>query len=542
MVRQLCYNAGRAAQGLPASGSVAGAFPRAFLRLRQTEEPGAGTTAPVRGKKGDEPMRTCWMILLVSLGWAPVSSAVVPRPQKMTRAPGFCAADVQPRETRDATIAAEGYRLTITPDAIEIASADAAGAAYARETLRQLAAEHGTVPCGTVEDAPKYAWRGLMVDEARHFFGKAAIRDVLDRMARDKMNVFHWHLVDDQGWRLEIRRHPELVAAGATRPESVAYGGRSRRQPDGSYTFPLDGRPYGPYFYTQDDIREILAYAKARHIRVVPEIELPGHERALLAAHPELSCLGEKLPRVPRTYWSIEEDVLCAGNDATLRLLEEIFDEVCDLFAESPVIHLGGDECPKTRWKACAKCQARIRAENLKDEKALQAWMVSHFVRYLEAKGRRAIGWDEILGGYVPKSAIAMAWRLPTPERRDGIWPAEIARRGFDFVATPRNPCYLDYAQGLASDPYAYYSDRVNSLEQCLAFDPGAGVAAADRAHVLGGQGNCWSESTQDHHELVWKTWPRASALAEALWSGPGRDVADFRRRLAVRAAPPSRP
>ncbi|MGN0833411.1 MAG: beta-N-acetylhexosaminidase [Kiritimatiellia bacterium] len=481
-------------------------------------------------------MRACLPLLAVALGWSFVADAVVPRPQSMTLTAGFCAAGTKPRELRDAAIAPEGYRLRVSSDAIEIAAADAAGAAYARETLRQLAAEYGAVPCGTIEDAPKYAWRGLMVDEARHFFGKAAIKDVLDRMARDKLNVFHWHLVDDQGWRIEIRRHPELVAAGARRPESVRYGDRPHWQPDGSYTFRMDGRPYGPHFYTQDDIREILAYAKARHIRVVPEIELPGHVRALLAAHPEFSCTGASLPRVPRTYWSIEDDVLCAGNDAAIRLLEEVFDEVCALFAESPVIHLGGDECPKQRWQTCAKCQARIRAQGLKDERALQAWLVSHFARYLAAKGRRAIGWDEILCGDVPRSVIAMAWRMPSPGHRDVLLPAEIAGRGFDLVATPKHPCYLDYRQELAFDPYAYYSDRTNSLDRCLAFDPAAGVAEKDRAHVLGGQGNCWTESTRDHAELVWKTWPRASALAEALWSGPGGELEDFRRRLAARA------
>lgn len=473
--------------------------------------------------------------LLGAFEFAFAAFAVIPRPQELRLTAGFCPSSVSPQLTCEAGIPTEGYRLTISPQAIHIASSDEAGAFYAKETLRQLTDERGRIPCGTVLDAPKYLWRGLMIDEARHFFGKAAIKDVLDRMARDKMNVFHWHLVDDQGWRIEIKRHPELVAVGATRPESVQYGDRPRFQEDGSFTYLMDGKPYGPYFYTQSDIREIIAYAKARHIRIVPEIELPGHERALLAAHPELSCEGASLPRVPRTYWSIETDVLCAGNDGAIKLMEEILDEVCDLFSESPVIHLGGDECPKTRWKACDKCQARIKAQGLKDEKALQAWFVSHFTRYLESKGRRTIGWDEILEGDIPKSAIVMAWRQKRPGCENVLTPAEIARRGFDVVATPTTPCYLDYRQGVLADPFAYYSDCTNSLERCFAFNPAADVPFSDRAHVLGGQGNCWTECTRDYPELVWKTWPRATALAEAMWSGPDGNFADFSARLTAR-------
>lgn len=460
--------------------------------------------------------------------------ALVPQPRRVVEGAGVCTSRTVVC-ARDATLGPEAYRLSVTPGRVAIASADAAGEFRARQTLRQLADAKGRYACCEIEDAPRYAWRGLMLDEARHFFGKDAVKRFLDRMAAHKFNVFHWHLVDDQGWRLEIKGHPELVQWGARRPCSVTYGTRPS-WPDGKLRYETDGEPYGPFFYTQDDVREILAYARARHITVVPEIELPGHVRALLAAHPEYSCAGASLPRTPRTWWSIEDDVLCAGNDGGIRLLEEVFDEVCALFPDSPVIHIGGDECPKTRWKACAKCQARIREKGLKDEQALQAWLTTHFVRYLGAKGRRALGWDEILNGDVPADAIGMSWRTAR-HGADVMTAAEAARRGHDVVCTPNAFCYLDYGQGLAEDPFTYIGGRL-TLRRCYAFDPAAGVAEADRAHILGGQGNCWSEYTLNRFDLDWKTWPRACALAEALWTGPERrDWPGFLARMRVHRA-----
>ena len=468
------------------------------------------------------------------LGLLLAALALVPQPSKVRETGGTIPASSPVEVVRDASLPAEGYRLEVRPDKkVVIASADEAGAFYARMTLRQLVTKKGSkefYACCTVEDAPRYPWRGLMLDDSRHFFGKDAVKRFIDRMAEHKFNTFHWHLVDDQGWRLEIKRHPELVEWGAKRPCSVRYGTHPS-WPDGKLSFELNTEPYGPFFYTQDDVREILAYAKERHVKVVPEIELPGHVRALLAAHPECSCVGEKLPRVPRVFWSIEDDVLCAGNDAGIRLLEEIFDEVCELFPDSPVIHIGGDECPKVRWKECAKCQARIKQEGLKDERALQAWLTTHFAKYLEAKGRRVLGWDEILNGDVPKSAIGMSWRTAS-FGRDVMTAAEAARRGHDVVCAPSQFCYLDYGQGLKDDPYTYIGS-VLPVKRCYWFDPAAGVAEADRGHILGGQGNCWSEYTMNRFDLEWKTWPRACAVAEVLWTGPERrDWPDFAARL----------
>ena len=458
--------------------------------------------------------------------------ALVPRPQEVRETGGTCPAGAPVSVVRDSGLPAEGYRLSVAPGGVSIASADDAGEFYARETLKQLAGPGGAYPCCEISDAPRYPWRGLMIDESRHFFGKSVVKRYLDLMAQHKMNVFHWHLVDDQGWRLELKRHPELVEWGAKRPCSVLYGTKPS-WPGGKLRFELNDEPYGPFFYTQNDVREIVAYAKARHIRVVPEIEMPGHVRALLAAHPELSCTGSSLPRVPRTYWSIEDDVLCAGNEEAARLMEDILDEVCELFPDSNVIHIGGDECPKKRWKTCPKCQAKMKELGLKDERELQARFTTRISRFLEAKGRRALGWDEILLGDVPTSAIGMSWRCGR-KGKDIMTAAEAAHRGHDVVCTPSAFCYIDYAQGLQDDPYVYIGGNL-PLRRCYSFDPADGVAAEDRARILGGQGNCWSEYTMTRFDLDWKTWPRACALAEVLWTGPEkRDWGDFVKRLAV--------
>ena len=254
---------------------------------------------------------------------------------------------------RDSSIPKEGYRLSVDGKGIRVCVADDAGVFYMLQTLRQLAVSTGkgsfTVPYVEIIDSPQYRWRGVMVDEARHFLGKETIKKLLDLMGQYKLNVFHWHLVDDQGWRIEIKRHPELVKYGATRPASVAYGSRPSWT-KGGVRWKTDAVRYGPYFYTQNDIREVVAYAAERHITVVPEIEVPEHVRALLAACPGFGCRGRMLRRVPRVVWGVESDVLCAGNDEAVRYMEDVFDELCSLFP-SEYFHIGGDECPRKRWK-----------------------------------------------------------------------------------------------------------------------------------------------------------------------------------------------
>lgn len=457
---------------------------------------------------------------------------------------GACLRKVKCAETRDAKLPPEGYRLKVSPDGVEIAAADDAGAFYARETLKQLttavSSDRVEIACCEIRDWPQYRWRGLMLDEARHFLGKGAVMRTMDLMAMHKLNVFHWHLVDDQGWRIEIKRHPELVEYGAVRPCSVKMGAHAMwLPPDKKLSYVHDTEKYGPFFYTQDDVREVLAYAKARHITVIPEIELPGHIRALLAAHPEFSCKGD-LPRIPRINWSIEEDVLCVGNDTAVRFLEDVFDEVCELFPDTPYIHIGGDECPRVRWKGCSRCQARMKAEGLKDESGLQAWVTSHFVRYLEKRGRRAVGWDEILAGDVPTSAVGMTWRLSANGGAGTHYVSAVdaTARGHDMVMTPNALCYLSYPQFAQGDPFPYYTvvtepGKVLTLEKAYSFDPVAGIPEPARKHIIGGQACVWGESVFNVFDLEWKTWPRGCAIAEVLWLGDAKPgFADFRLRM----------
>ena len=457
---------------------------------------------------------------------------LVPQPAKLVETGGV-STNGSIRYVTDASIPSEGYRLKVAPDGITVTSSTDAGKYYAGVTLGQIKQGNGW-PCVEIEDAPAYSWRGILMDECRHFFGKETVKRQLDLMAQHKLNRFHWHLTEDQGWRLEIPGYPELVKYGAVRPQSVRHGVKATTvEPE-----KLNGVKYGPYYYTAADIREIVAYAAERHITIVPEIELPGHVFAALAAYPELACRPENLSaRHPRVVWGIEKDVLCIGNDKAIKFMEDVLDYVCRLFP-GDVVHIGGDECPQVRWKDCPKCQARIKAEGLKDEHDLQPWITRHFVRFLEARGKRALGWDEYLLGDVPKSAIGMSWR----ERRSGaghehISGARAAAAGHDVVMTPCSYCYLDYGQGLKDDPFLYIGGRV-TLERCYSFNPCANVPAESRAHILGGQGNCWTEYTWNEYDFEWKTWPRLCALAEVFWLGDAKPgFADFKTRISAHRA-----
>lgn len=444
----------------------------------------------------------------------------------------------------DGALPAEGYSLNVTTSGVEISSSDAAGAFYAEQTLRQLATiENSNVvsfACVTVRDWPQYRWRGVLLDEARHFLGKVAVKRVLETMARHKMNVLHWHLTDDQGWRLDVPGHPALVKYGARRRQSVVFGSHARWLPPRYETqYEYDGVPYGPYYYDGDDIREILAYAKARHVMVVPEIEVPGHMRAFLAAYPECSCVGPGLPRESRCGWSIDDDVLCVGNDDAVNRYLDVLDGVCKMFPDASYIHIGGDECRRGRWKACESCQRRLREIGEESEDALQAWITTKVVRHLEGVGRRVVGWDEVLAGNVPTSTVGMTWRS---EASGGAGTAFVSaatavRRGHDMIMTPAEFCYLDMPQGLLNDPFPYYAPWTApiTLEKAYAFDPCAGIPESDRFHVVGGQASIWGECVHNVCDLEWKLWPRGCALAEVLWLGadkPGFE--DFARRMTV--------
>ena len=448
--------------------------------------------------------------------------ALVPAPQKMSVTDGTFTKCRAVTYARDAKIPAEGYRLKVEADSIKVWSSDAAGRFYADETLKQLA-ENGRIPLVEIEDAPRFPWRGILLDESRHFFGKETLKRTLDQMAWHKLNVLHWHLVDDQGWRLDIPGYPELVKYGAVRPESVRHGDRSQ----------TNGVRYGPHYYAEQDVKDILAYAAARHIKVVPEIELPGHVYAVLAAYPELACHpGHLAKRTPRIMWGIEKDVLCLGNDNAIKFLEDVLDYVCQIFP-SDVIHIGGDECPPDMWKTCPKCQARIKALGLKDEHDLQPWVTRHFLAFLAKRGKRALGWEEYLLGDVPKDAIGMSWRAGVGGAGHKFMsPAECVKLGHDVVMTPRTHCYLDYGQGLEGDPFEYIGGCV-TLEKAYEFDPCEGIPAELRSHILGGQGNNWSAYTWNEYDLAWKMWPRMCALAEVFWLGEAKPgYADFKARV----------
>ncbi len=390
-------------------------------------------------------------------------------------------------------VGGEGYALRITPEAIDIQSASPAGAFYGVQTLRQMlmvADPPGTLPCVTIQDAPRYLWRGMLLDCCRHFMDVEFIKRYIDLLALHKMNVLHWHLTEDQGWRIAIERYPRLTDVGAWRGTGdQRYGG----------------------FYSREDIRDVVAYAASRFITVVPEIEMPGHARAALAAYPELSCTGG--PHTVATEWGVHDDVYCAGNDAVFTFLEGVLDEVIELFP-SEYIHIGGDECPKTRWKACSRCQQRMQDAQLADEHELQSYFIKRIETYLTARGRRLIGWDEILEGGLAPNVIVQSWR--------GMGGAiTAATAGHAVIASPTSHCYLDY------------SHEQISLERAYAFDPTpAGIPRYQRRLVLGIEGNMWTErAPQDRVDH--QVFPRLCALAEVAWSPDSRrSWPDFSKRM----------
>jgi hexosaminidase len=452
---------------------------------------------------------------------------VVPMPQKLTESSGaFVAPTLAVDTALDPSLPAEGYRIKVTPSKISVWHSTPAGEFYALQTLKQIAdtKPDGTlsVPCVDIEDAPRFRWRGLHFDDCRHFFGKEALKKTLDAMAAYKLNTLHWHLTEDQGWRIEIKKYPLLVKNGAIRPGSPK---RLKEHKPGLYN--IDWTPYGPYFYTQEDVKEIVRYAEQRHIRIVPEIELPGHALAALAAYPWLGCTGRLL--TPWWQWGVSKDIFCGGNDQTIAFLEDVFDEVCALFP-SDVVHIGGDEAPKDRWKECPKCQKRIKDEGLDGEEGLQGWMTRHFTEYLAKKGKRAIGWDEILDGNPGTNTIVMSWRGPG----GGI---KAAARGNDAVMTPIEFCYIDRSPGIPGDTndYINYFNKPLTIENVYAFNPTDGIPAEQQKHILGAQGNNWSEFTLTPAELEWKMWPRMCAMAEVLWTQPERkDFGSFKSRMGV--------
>lgn len=416
----------------------------------------------------------------------------------------------------DKPLPPEGYRLKIDKNgAVTVEAADAAGRFYAGQTLKQLPKPY---PELEIEDWPDYSWRGVHLDEARHFFGKKAVLRLLDQIAMHKFNVFHWHLTDDQGWRIQLDGFPELIEWGAKRPSSTRYRA-SRTQ---------DGKPYGPYFYTKEDVQEVLMAAKARHIRVIPEIELPGHCTALLAAHPEFSCRGKLEPRAPWCHIGVSKDVLCVGNDDAVRYYEKIFDEVCKVFP-GEWIHIGGDECPTERWEECTKCQRRLKQIGGKKMREIHGWLTHHFVEYLTKKGKKVVGYEELMEGGVPSSVTLMNWLDP----RDA---SKMAKAGHNVVSIWGDMSYFDACQGVEDDPYwtiwdlGWYVNYIYAYRPRLSNDY---YPTDVQTKILGSQCMLWTEYMLTPEEIEWKLWPRGCAMAEVLWTGDeGRDWNEFVTRL----------
>ncbi|WP_294234133.1 family 20 glycosylhydrolase [uncultured Chryseobacterium sp.] len=410
----------------------------------------------------------------------------------------------------------EKYAIEISPRQIIISSNTKQGYFLALQTLIQLFRQYkdsGKIPAMKIEDEPKFAWRGMHLDVSRHFFTVEEVKQYIDYLAIYKLNTFHWHLTDDQGWRIEIKKYPKLTQIGSKRKESMI----------GAYvdnTF--DGKPYGPYFYTQDQIRDVVKYAQDRHITVVPEIEMPGHALAALSAYPELACT--KGPFEPATKWGVFDDVFCPKEE-TFTFLENVLNEVMQLFP-SQYIHIGGDECPKTRWKECARCQELIKKYNLKDEHGLQSYFIQRIEKYVNSKGRKIIGWDEILEGGLAPNAAVMSWT----GIKGGV---EAAKSGHFAVMTPGAYCYFDHYQGdPATEPNAF--GGFTPLDKVYSYQPvPEELNVTQSKYILGVQANLWTEYILDFKQVQYMIFPRMLALSEVAWgTSDAKNYKEFERRV----------
>jgi len=405
----------------------------------------------------------------------------------------------------------EGYMLDVSPDNIEISAKTPAGAFYGLQTLRQLM-QNGRVPSVIIEDTPRFGWRGAMLDTGRHFMPMAAIKKFIDTLAFHKMNSFHWHLTEDQGWRLEIKKYPKLTQIGSKRSKSML------KYSPATY----EDKEYGG-FYTQAEVKEIVAYAKARFINVVPEIEMPGHAQAAIASYPELGN-GEKVPVA--TTWGVIKHVY-NPEESTIKFQKDVLDEVMAIFP-SKFIHVGGDECPKDEWKASPRVQQLMKERGLKDEHEMQSWFIRQIDAYLASKGRRLIGWDEILEGGLAPGAAVMSWR----GEAGGI---AAAKEGHDVVMASTNALYFDYYQAdPKTEPHAI--GGFLPLRKVYDFDiiPKE-ITAEQSKHILGGQFQMWTEYIRTPEYLEYMAWPRGVAVSEMLWSPKSkRNFRSFIDRLTI--------
>ena len=425
---------------------------------------------------------------------------------------------------------AEAYEINITPKQIRVKGADAAGVFYGIQSLRkslpvgqmradtQVSPYKCQWPCGTIRDWPNFGYRGMHLDPCRHFMDLDSVKIYLDMMALHNMNQFHFHLSEDQGWRIEIKKYPELTEIGAYRNGTViGHNGQI-----------YDTIRHGGY-YTQDELRDLIHYAAERHINIIPEIDLPGHMQAALACYPQMGCTGG--PYEVWRRWGVSEDVLCAGNEETMLFVEDVLNEVMDVFP-SPYIHIGGDECPKVRWHQCPKCQAKIKELGIKSDERfsaedyLQSYVMNRMAKVVEARGRRVIGWDEILEGNVSETAIIMSWR----GTEGGI---EAARKGHDVIMAPSSHLYFDYYQSedIASEPMCI--GGYLPVERVYEFKPlPEELTPEQQRHIIGVQANIWTEYIASFRHVQYMAMPRMDALTELQWNNPqDRDFKAFVER-----------
>lgn len=419
----------------------------------------------------------------------------------------------------------ESYNLNITKKGIELSSPGYQGLFLGFQTLRQLfpaeieageKPEKAKLPFVSIYDNPRFKYRGMHMDVCRHFFGVENVKSYIDMLVMHKFNTLHWHLTDDQGWRIEIKALPNLASVASTRRGSVI------KQNWGEYdTIPVSG------IFTQEQIREIVKYAEDRFITIIPEIEMPGHALAALAAYPELGCTGGPY-EVCRT-WGVFDDVFCAGNEKTFEFFEKVIDEVIELFPNSPYIHVGGDECPKVRWEKCPKCQQRIKDEGLANEHELQSYFITRMEKYINSKGKKIIGWDEILEGGLAPNATVMSWR--------GTQGAVAASKlGHDAILCPGEYCYFDHYQSEDKENEPLAICCYTSTEKVYSWEPIPDTITAEEAkHFLGVQANLWAEYILDFSHLQYMAFPRMTALSEVAWCQiRDKDYAQFKKRLQV--------
>jgi hexosaminidase len=419
---------------------------------------------------------------------------------------------------------AEGYLLTVSQKGVTILGGSAAGVFYGIQTLRKAVKEGPIMNPVIITDAPRFVWRGMHLDCSRHFFSVDFVKKFIDLLALHNMNRFHWHLTDDQGWRIEIKKWPKLISVGSNRSGTII----------GTNSDIDDGIPYGGY-YTQDEAREIVAYAAARHITVIPEIDMPGHMLAALASYPELGCTGG--PYQVGHYWGVYKDVLCVSNERVYQFVEDVLTEIMDIFP-SEVIHIGGDETPTDKWLQCPRCQALQKqlpapqqaAEDFEPLTSKLSPLQAHFTKkvfdFLTSKGRRALGWDEILDGS-PQSAMIMSWRGTEPG-------AKAAETGHDVVMTPTTYCYFDYQQVKDTQFEPSRCGGFIPIEKVYSLDPAPdSLSVTAREHILGAQANLWAEYMTNEAMVEYQALPRMSALSEVQWTQPDRkDYEAFKERL----------